>query len=325
MSFVQSSSFKPKTQDRIIGLILFVAVSITIYSIYIVKSKQISLEEWPFYFATLSQSNGIEVNASVKLSGVEIGNIIEVKLQKDTTVRLKLILNPKYADFYTMNSFLKIDRELAINTVLEGGSLIFYSGNSSEIMKVGGFFDIIEPQTISSIIDGLQPEEVANNAKDLVSNLQLITLAVKQNNDQIDTILKNLGSISNELKIVSDKLPALVDNLNSSNQSVQKGINRFNNSIDSVKKPLNDFFINADQLAVNSNKRIKQIEPTIKQLNQLLASLDQTSQSVTQLSNKLSNNWLLASQEKKSEPAPIILIEERSLYDDSVISTSNNN
>lgn len=325
MSFVQSTSFKPKTQDRIIGVILFLAVSITLYTIYIVKSKQINFDEWPYYFATLTQSNGIKANASIKLSGVEIGKVIEVKLQKDTRVRLKLILNPKYAGFYTHNSYLKIDGELAINTVLEGGSLIFYSGNSSELVKVGGSFDFIEPQTISSIIDGLQPEKVANNAIDLVSNLQSITLAIKQNNDQIDTILKNLGSISNELKTVSDKLPTLVDNLNSSNQSVQQGISRFNESIDSVKKPLSDFFINADQLAINSNKRVKQMEPTIKELNQLLASLNQTSQSVTQLSNKLSNNWLLASEENKSDLAPIILIEERALYDDSVISIPNNN
>jgi ABC-type transporter Mla subunit MlaD len=314
MSFVQTSSFKPKTQDRIIGLILFLAACITIYSIYIVKSKQLSIEEWPYYFATIGQSNGLEVNASVKLSGVEIGNVVEVKLQKDTSVRLKLILNPKFNTFYTQHSYLKIDRELAINTVLEGSSLIFYPGKSTDIMKSGTSFSIKEPKSINNIVDEWQTDKVVDKAKNMIANLQSITQAIKQNNDQIDLILKNVGSISSELKTVSDKLPKLIDNLNSSNQSVQKGINRFNQSIDLVKKPLNTFLKNADELALNSNNRVKQIEPTIVQLNQLLISLNQSSQSITQLSDKISNNWLLSSDAKESVPAPIILMEERALY-----------
>ncbi len=314
MSFVQSSSFKPKTQDKIIGLILFLSIAITAYSIYVVKSKEFILDEWPHFFATLKQSNGIEVNASVKLSGVEIGNIIEVKLQEDSTVRLKLLLNPKYNNFYTKGSYLKIDRELAINTVLAGGSLIFFSGNSNELVTSGATFLIEKPQSISDFVDELQSGKVVVNAKEMINNLQSITLAVKQNNNQIDTILKNLGAISIQLKTVSDNLPTLVNNLNTSNLSVQKGIVRFNESIDSIKKPLNNFFINADLLAVDSNKRVKQMEPAIDELNQLLISLNQTSNSITQLSEKLSRNWLIGEQDQEFKPAPIILIENKSLY-----------
>lgn len=311
MSFVQSSSFKPKTQDRIIGVILFLAVSITLYSIYIVKSKQISIDEWPYYFATLNQSNGIKVNASVKLSGIEIGKVIKVDLQEDTKIRLKLILNPKFNHFYTKQSHLQVDQELAINTVLEGSSLIFFPGDSSKSLIIGSSITIKEAQ---SITDKWQSDKIVDKAKDMISNLQLITQAVKQNNDQIDTILKNLGSISTDLKTVSDKLPALVDNLNLSNRSVQQGISQFNQSIDLIKEPLNNFIINADQLAINSNKRVKQIEPTINQLNQLIMTLNRTSKSVTQLSEKLSDNWLLGTEKNALIPTPIILTEERDLY-----------
>ena len=189
MSFVQSSSFKPKTQDRIIGVILFLAVSITIYSIYIVKSKQISIDEWPYYFATLKQSNGIKVNASIKLSGVEIGKVVEVTLQVDTKIKLKLILNPKFNHFYTKHSYLEVDQELAINTVLEGSSLLFTQGKSSDFLVLGSSITIKEPL---SITDKWQSDKIIDNAKDMISNLQLITQAVKENNDQIELILKML-------------------------------------------------------------------------------------------------------------------------------------
>jgi len=313
MSFVQSSSFKPKTQDRIIGVILFLAVSITIYSIYIVKSKQISIDEWPYYFATLKQSNGIKVNASIKLSGIEIGKVVEVTLQVDTKIRLKLILNPKFSHFYTKQSYLEVDQELAINTVLEGSSLLFTQGKSSDFLVLGSSITIKEPL---SITDKWQSDKIIDNAKDMISNLQLITQAVKENNDQIELILKNVGSITSELKIVSTKLPTLVDNLNLSNESVQDGINQFNQTIELLKKPLNSFIVNADQLAISSNNRVKQIEPTITQLTQLLVTLNQTSNSITQLSDKLSGHWLLGTEKNKVMPIPIMLIEERDLYNE---------
>jgi hypothetical protein len=181
MSFVQTSSFKPQTQDRIIGLILFLAACITIYSIYIVKSKRLSIEEWPYYFATIDQSSGLEVNA-----GVEIGNVLEVKLQKDTSVRLKLILNQKYNTFYTQHSYLKIDRELAINTVLEGSSLIFYPGKSTNIMMSGTSFSIKEPKSINNIVDEWQADKVVHKAKNMIANLQSNTQAIKQDNAPIE-------------------------------------------------------------------------------------------------------------------------------------------
>ncbi len=193
------------TNDFLIGILVVTAVVALLVLTYRVNKFSFSKGGYELRAAFIN-SSGVEKNAPVRLSGVEVGSVKDIKLmydQQGTHVVLTLWLNDNAKARQDSQAFVTMLGIMGEKYVeLTAGSA------TSEFLKPGSIIIGKEPFDTTKFIE--KGEQIANNLDSAISDVRKLTSGVNDvimvHRDDLDQMLKNLVSTSENMKAFSEDI-----------------------------------------------------------------------------------------------------------------------
>ncbi|WP_024788069.1 MULTISPECIES: MlaD family protein [unclassified Lebetimonas] len=196
-----------KTETKV-GIFVFLGILSILYLTFQVKSLQDFNQKGYTLYAYINDASGLEKKAKVKLRGVEIGKVEDLKLN-NSLVKLKLII--KQGVKIPKGSMVTLAQDNMLGgkyvKIIPSKNHIYYSKN----------------ETIKKYLNAASLDDLMNNVNSAVDDVKVL---IKKLNKTLDKntinnfhqILANIKDASVDLKSViknaNKKIPSLLDNAN---------------------------------------------------------------------------------------------------------------
>lgn len=200
-----------------VGIFVTVGLLVLATMIFLLGGDQILFHKYYFLKARFQNVDGLAKGSLVSLSGINIGNIEEIRFSKDNqSLEVILRVDQIYRDRITTGSQAKISTKGAL-----GDKFIFISPGSpgQEVLPPGASVPTLER---GDFIDTLSDQ--ATGVKDLFAIIQEMHRLLKNVNDD-DRSLKLMHNLS----VSSENLARLTASLEKVSNEIQKGMNQDQN------------------------------------------------------------------------------------------------
>lgn len=192
-----------------VGLFVFLGLLSIFYLTFQVKSLDDFNKKGYVLYAYINDASGLEKKAKVKLRGVNVGKVEDLKLEENR-VKLKLFIKAN----------VKIPKgsmvTLAQDNVLGGKYIKIIPSNSSIYYS--------KNETITKYLKTATLDDLMNNVNSAIDKVKVLInkLNTALNNDTINNFHETMANIKDAslslkevLKTANNKLPSLIDNANS--------------------------------------------------------------------------------------------------------------
>ncbi|MEM7365693.1 MAG: MlaD family protein, partial [Pseudomonadota bacterium] len=253
----------------------------------------------PFY-TILDQTYGIAPDAAVSLRGVVVGVVSNVGITRDGMVRVDIAMSNIYRDFYTNGSYLTVDTNIAINTLLTGSGLIFHPAQlDNGAMDRGKFIPTEPPQGLATLLEEVDIRQLTDQLTEIVANAEQITTEFNENQATLYASFDNLEKITENLAQVTDGFPETMASVNNSLASLESSLTNMDQLVDNADEDLQATLHNAAELSSQATDTLAEAEslfaattPVMEQMPTVLLTTDQTLQNISDLAEEMSGSWL---------------------------------
>ena len=269
----------------------------------------------------------------MSLRGVIIGRVTAVGITRDGMVRVDIALSHIYAEFYTKKSSLEVDSNIGVSTILTGSGLILSPGKPENgLMKPGEFINTDVPQGIGSFLEELDILQLTDQITEIVASVEDISTGLAQKQDKIYKSIDNLEQVTSSLVKFAEELPGMVNSVDQSLLSLQASMKGVDKLIVATDKDLRLTLQNSVLLTQQATLALAEAEilfraatPLMNQLPVVLVTTDIALQSITELTEQLSQSWLLGGGGRKTSRSalPNVHPHDNALYQPE--STAQNN
>lgn len=310
MSFAKPQSFESKFQDKVLGAVIIIASGLILYALYLSQLVNTQTKDDFKLKAHLTQTYGIEVNSSVSLSGVLIGYVSDLTLTNNAQVEITLNLDSDYQKFYREGSYLKIDSQLGLSTVLSGSNLIFVTAQqSTKTLSPNSKISIEEPKSVNDLLEEWKVEEIANKAISVVDSLEKVTAKISQNQNSIEQIILNVETLSENLIISSQLIPEMIENTKAPLTNLSAAGLTISDTLNQIQPKLNMSLTEVSLLTKELRQTNADLQPAIIELPSLIYNIEDTLNSSQKLMHTLDNHWLIRGEPQKNSrvefPIPV--------------------
>lgn len=166
--------------------------------------------------------SGLQVGNFVRLTGINVGTVSDIKILNDSTVNVKLALQN------AIHKFIKTDAIASIGSDgLMGDKIIqiIHGSDSSAIIKDDGYLHGQDPVEMSTIMAKMTT--IANNAAILTDNLASIVVKVNGGQGSLGRLLNNDNLARN--------LEGTIASTQATVQSIKKGAEGFSDNMQAAK------------------------------------------------------------------------------------------
>ncbi|MCB1693161.1 MAG: hypothetical protein KDI19_10375 [Pseudomonadales bacterium] len=303
--------FEVGTRDRIVGFFVIGALLLFLVGFLIPVIHKLQADKRIPFYTILDQTYGIARDATVSLRGVIIGNVANVGITQEGMVRVDIMLSDEYQDFYTKRSRLTVNSDIGVSTILTGSGLVLHPASPGNgVMSPGDLIVTDAPQGIGSLLEQLDVAELTDQVTEIVANVEGLTHGLNTNQEKLYRSLDNLERVTNSLAEVSDTLPGLVKEVNTSLVALRKTMGSVDTLLDHTDDNLKSTLANAVVLTDQATKTLAEAQtmfhattPVMAQLPTVMTTTDIALQSITDLTNQLQRSWLLGGGGGKQEPA----------------------
>ncbi|KMT65589.1 MlaD family protein [Catenovulum maritimum] len=301
MSFAKPQSFESKFQDKVLGAVIIIAAGLILYALYLSQLVNTQTKDDFKLKAHLTQTYGIEVNSSVSLSGVLIGYVSDLTLTNNAQVEITLNLDSDYQKFYREGSYLKIDSQLGLSTVLSGSNLIFVTAQqSTKTLSPNSKISIEEPKSVNDLLEEWKVEEIANKAISVVDSLEKVTAKISQNQNSIEQIILNVETLSDNLIISSQLIPEMIENTKEPLTNLSAAGLTISDTLNQIQPKLNTSLTEISLLTKELRQTNTNLQPAIMELPSLIYNIEDTLSSSQKLMHTLDNHWLIRDESQKN-------------------------
>ena len=330
MSTSAYTPFEVGMRDRIVGLFAIGAVLLFLIGFIIPAIRSLAEDEGKAFHTIIEQTHGVARNADVTMLGVPIGKVRAVAITADGMVRVDISLSRAYEDFYTKNSRLEVDSELGVNILTGTGLILHPASRENGLLEQGQFIVTEVPQSIGSILDEIPVQQLADQVTEIVSNVEDITTELVNNQDKIYASIDNLEEVTQSLATVSQTLPGMVNSVDASLVSMQSSLAGVDRMIAATEEDLSRTLANTVDLTSQATVTLAEAEvmmrnsaPIIAQLPGVMITTDLALQSVTKLTDQLSQSWLFGGTSDAG--TTVRAIPNIHPHDDSLYATDDDN
>jgi ABC-type transporter Mla subunit MlaD len=294
--------------DRLVGL--FVVGALVLVGLGVVlRYQQIGPgPKTTAYHTRVDRAYGIVRGADVRVSGIPIGRIDSVVLEKGGGVRIDFSVARRFRSFVTVGSRLKVGSSIGIGALIGGTGLYLVPGEGEDLLPAGAYIETLTPAELTETFSDVELEKMARNIKELLENLRAISEAVKGNQDTIAESVTQVNRITTELHGAVAALPPMMG-------AVETGFAAWERAGEDVSRVVAGSGAEIESAAINSRRAAEQFRRTLGALEDLVAGLDTlvaTVQpgaerlpllladahalvtSLTELTRKLERHWLFA-------------------------------
>ncbi|MFT7133246.1 MAG: ABC-type transporter Mla subunit MlaD [Cyclobacteriaceae bacterium] len=317
MDQLKTSAFAPfevASKDRIVGLFVIGAVLLILMGYMIPAIQKLSADEGLTFHTELDQTYGIAPEANVSLRGVVIGHVARVAITPAGMVRVDMSLSKEYADFYTQDSRLAVDTNIGVNTILTGSGLILTPGApDTAALGSDAYIPTDIPQGIAALLEELDLAELTRQITDIVTNVQAITAGINDNQEKIYRSLDNLEIVTQSLAQVSESFPGMVQSVDKSLGTldvtltgVDQVIRTTDTNLQATLQNITLLTTQATATLAETSELMRATSPVMEQLPTVLLTTDVALQSITRLTDQVSQSWLLGGSSQSPEPQPVL-------------------
>ncbi len=241
--------FKKMSAIRL-GAFIFLGIVLLVIAIFLVGQKNALFSSTFNVKAYFKDVQGLRSGATVRLSGIDVGNVKNVLIVNDTTGRVEVSMNLQT----DIQRFIRTDTKATIETEgLVGNKVVVLKigSSSAEPVSDGGYIQSEEPLGFSAII--AQTEGVIQYTKVMTKDLSEIIGKVNRGEGSIgkllndETLYDNASSLTKQadqsLKNITDELGRIIGVFDT------LGI-----GVGSVVKNVNSVVANVDTIIVNVNR-----------------------------------------------------------------------
>lgn len=259
-----------------IGVFAVIIILISWWGIKWLQGQNVLLTS-SSYYAYYDNVSGLMVSSRVKLRGVQIGNVQDIKLEGDK-VLIEMLIEDKYAEMIPANSVA----ELGSASLMGGTEIAIIQGDSKEAVK---------PK--ATLTGRLKPDLMGTMA-DKAGELM----------DGLNTTVESLNGI---LSTNSNAITQMITNLESMTVSINSMLASTRQSIDGTLRNLSTF---TTTLAENSGH----IESMLKNIDGVTTDLAE-SKFVDELNSTLASLNTIISTIEKGDGTAGMLINDKALYE----------
>ena len=261
-----------KTNYVKLGAFILIGLIIFIGALYYLGTKQNLFVEQIRISSTLSNAQGIQEGSNVRLAGIRIGTVDDVKIVSDSTVKLVMYVDAEDA------KFIKKDALISIGTDgLMGNKVV----NISDGTNAAGQISDGDHLTAKADAD---LENIKNSVLENSRNLEKITENLVGITQRLTSGKGILGSLLVD-STMTDQLRSVMYSLDKTTRNTTQLTNNLNETI----KNLNDGKGTAGKLLTDDNMS-QDIDVIMDSLKSSTVKLNQITANIKQFSEKLNNN-----------------------------------
>jgi phospholipid/cholesterol/gamma-HCH transport system substrate-binding protein len=248
-------------------LLSFVALAVMVFAVSDIKSLCKQKKEVKALFAF---SDGIEMNAPVRFSGMKVGKVENVRVAQEYRDAIEVTMSV-YRD-----TVIKLDTHASIKTLgLIGGKYVDLSGGSPESPALG-------PTDLLRGEESLKLEDITKSALDVIAKLRNIatnldrTLGDPQLTRSLRTTVQNLQDVSANIKVMTSSkdevaqglkdLPELVRKLDESASALPALLRKLDESAANLKAATEK----SDKILGDNKKNIDDMMQSFRDMSQNL-------------------------------------------------------
>lgn len=257
-----------KTEIRA-GFFLLTAFMILVVMVFAVSDVQSLFKKKKDVKVLFAFSDGIEKNAQVRLSGIKIGKVTDVRVAPEHDDRVELTLN------VFQDALIKEDSRASIKTLgLVGGKYVEITPGSPEakLLREGGILDgeqslkvedltkagldvVAKLQHIVKNLDRIAGDPaVARNIKGTLKNVEDVTANVRELTETLKNNRESVAESLKELPGIMKKLDATIANLRSLSDKTDNMMGENRKQIDAAMENFKEVSKNVKELTEEVKK-----------------------------------------------------------------------
>lgn len=292
--------FKIKYADQIVGFLSIFAIIVLVFIIFLIGSNQKWFVPKHYFYTNISSASSVSEGKGITYKGFEIGKIKSISLDNNDNVVVNFYISDEYKSKITRNSII----EISVAPFGLGTSVIFYPGNSTELMPDGIFVpersskeakDLIAQKKVFIAEQNDSITNIISSATSLLAEintlLKQVNLAIEGNGDsQLTTTLSELNAILANIANITDEanglIPRLLEDENSAG-TISNMILQLGNTVTDINKITTSLNSDMPGIAV----MISQIQTLLTQAQDVMEGLK---------NNPLIKNGISTKPEKES-------------------------
>ncbi|MFT5485018.1 MAG: phospholipid/cholesterol/gamma-HCH transport system substrate-binding protein [Halieaceae bacterium] len=295
--------FQTSVRDKLMGAVVLAGMLVLIYlSIYGAQFQGVGFTP-DYYYTRLRESYGISGGSEISLSGVRIGSVESLVLEKDGGVLVTLHIEPKYESFIREGSVVAVDSKLALGNVISGQGLQFVPGEeSAPLLPKGAMFGAEEPQSIEELMDEWNIRELAMTVQKMAREMSEVVSSINDNQSELINTLTHTASITENMAEATAQIPQMVGDISQLLQKVNSTIDQVGGDASRLTSDLSGVMQNTADLTATLSELTKSLAPTAEKSPILMDNLIQVSRETEVLMGKLNQHWLLGGSETPKMP-----------------------
>lgn len=213
--------------ERRTGLFLLGALAVLLLALLLIAIKQDYLvRSTAIYFFT-PNAQGLNQGMAVKFIGFKVGNVKEVSMQPNATVRVKVSLDNEYVHLIGLDAKARLIKE-----ALVGESVVEIVPGAQQVQHVqqNSVLQFERGQDAGSLA-----ESIAAQLQPILSDIRQITANINDPNGDIRQTLKNLHQVTGDLRETVKQFTRLGV---SGNQKLDSVHGKLDQALDSVNANL---------------------------------------------------------------------------------------
>jgi phospholipid/cholesterol/gamma-HCH transport system substrate-binding protein len=199
---------KEKFKIRL-GLFVSIGLFLFVLAVFVI-GRQKNLFDSVFHVSTTFYNvSGLQVGNVVRFSGINVGNVDNIEIVNDSTVKVDILIKK------SIQEFIKVDSKVSIGSEgIVGDRLLIVSqgGTNSPMAKKGQELLSSEPVDTDAIIESL--EMTAMNAEVVSSELAVIMVNLNSGKGTLGRLIQD--------STIADNLTNTMENLESSSKGLDE-------------------------------------------------------------------------------------------------------
>ncbi len=280
----------------LLGIILLVYMSLKIGGIRIGRAEGYTL------YVRLPSAAGLDVEASVRVAGVEVGRVKDIILEKNMA-KLVLLIRPDVRIGKDFTAVLKTKGLLGEKyldllpgapdaPLLEDGDeikrVLTYADMDTLVTMLSDVSEDVKKvtETLRKVLGGREGETTLRN---ILKNIEEISTrlnrVVKKNDERFGRIMANLEEFS---ALVKEQGPGIAEGLKTAAQSLTDSVNRIASEVDSVLEENRDNLREGIENLRNASLKLEQTMTAVEALTKELGpGIKKTVNSIGSVAEKL--------------------------------------
>jgi phospholipid/cholesterol/gamma-HCH transport system substrate-binding protein len=252
------------------GVFLLLSFAILAVMVFAVSDIQSLFKKRKEVKAVFLYSDGIEKNAQVRLSGIKIGKVVDIRVAPERGEKVELMLS------IFSDTMLKQDTKAAIKSLgLVGGKYVELTGGSPEAKP-------LEPGAVITGDESLKMEDLTKAALDVVSKLKNIATNVDRLlgdpalTKSIKTTVQNLQQVSSNISEVTADVKVMTASKDEVAQTL-KNLPELLKKVDASVATLKEITDKTDKLMGENREKV---DATLENVKEITANIKEMTDDV---------------------------------------------